>query len=117
MQVAFLVSSFNIRCLPTTVPHNIITRSVLWEEARDASLISLTAKSSKAPELEKAEIKKIEDAVQGTMTAISNFTNSFSRVDKDHIYSFAAGAPASSGIEYDVIRAEKAGKKAKDTFI
>ena len=74
-------------------------------------------KSGKHRELEKAEIKKTEDAVKRTMVAIRNFTNPFSLADKDHLYSLASGAPASFEVEYDVLRAEKAGKNAKDTFI
>ena len=74
-------------------------------------------KARKHCELEKAEINKSEDAVKRTITAIRNFTNPFSIVDKDHLYSLASGAPASSEVELDVLRAETAGKEAKETFI
>lgn len=74
-------------------------------------------KAGKHRELEKAEIKKSEDAVKRTIAAIRNFTNPFSIVDKDHLYSLASGAPASSEVEVDVLRAEAAGKEAKEMFI
>ena len=67
--------------------------------------------------LERAEIKKSEDAVQRTIAAICNFTNPFSLADKDHLYSLASGAPTSSNVEFDVLRTEKTGKKAKEAFI
>ena len=44
-------------------------------------------KAGKHRELERAEIKKSEDAVQRTMSAVRNFTNPFSIPDKDHLYS------------------------------
>ena len=74
-------------------------------------------KARKHCELEKSEIKKSEDAVKCTITAIRNFTNPFSIVDKDHIYSLASGAPASSEVEFDVLHAEAAGKEAREMFI
>lgn len=70
-------------------------------------------KAGKHRELEKAEIKKSEDAVKRTIAAIRNFTNPFSIVDKDHLYSLASGAPASSEVEFDVLRAEAAGKRPR----
>ena len=42
-------------------------------------------KVEKHRELEKAEIKKSEDAVQRTMSAISKFPNPFTIVDKDRL--------------------------------
>lgn len=38
-------------------------------------------------------------------------------VNKDHLYSFTSGAPASSVVELDVLHAEAIAKKAKDKFI
>ena len=74
-------------------------------------------KAGKHRELERAEIKKSEDAVQRTISAIRNFTNPFSSVDKDHLYSLASGAPVSPEVEVDVLRAEASGKEAKELFI
>ena len=62
-------------------------------------------------------MKKSEDAVQRTISAIRNFTNPFSLVDKDHLYSLASGAPVSPVVELDVLRAEAAGKEAKEILL
>ena len=67
--------------------------------------------------LERAEIKKSEDAVQRTMSAVRNFTNPFSIPDKDHLYSLASCAPVSVEVEIDVLCAEALGKEAKKAFI
>ena len=74
-------------------------------------------KFGKHRELELAEIKKSEEAVQRTMTAIHNFTNQFTVPDKHRLYSLASGAPVSAEIEYDVLQAEAIGKAAKGEFI
>ena len=74
-------------------------------------------KAGKHRELEKAKIMKSEEAVMRTISAISNFTNPFTLSDKDHLYSLASGAPASREVESDVLRAETAGKEAKEAFI
>ncbi|XP_015768310.1 PREDICTED: uncharacterized protein LOC107346954 [Acropora digitifera] len=50
-------------------------------------------KAGKHRELERAEIKKSQYAVQRTVSAVRNFTNPFSIPDKDHLYSLASGAP------------------------
>lgn len=68
-------------------------------------------------ELERAEIKKSEDAVQNVMPAINNFTNPFTTVDKDHLYRLASGVPASAEVERDVLCSEMIGPKAEETFI
>ena len=74
-------------------------------------------KAGKHRELERAEIKKSEDAVRRTMSAVRNFTNPFSIPDKDHLYSLAFGAPVSVEVEIDVLRAEALDKEAKKAFI
>ena len=74
-------------------------------------------KAGKHQELERAEVKKSEEAVQHTISAIQNFTNPFSLVDKEHLYSLASGAPASAEVEFDVLHAEAAGKESKRAFI
>lgn len=74
-------------------------------------------KAGKHRELKRAEIKKSEDAVQRTMSAVRNFTNPFTIPDKDHLYSLASGAPVSVEVEIDVLRAEALGKEAKKAFI
>ena len=67
--------------------------------------------------MERAEIKKSDETVQRTISAIRNFTNPFSLVDKNRLYSLASGAPVSPEVELDVLRAEETGKEAKDAFI
>ena len=76
-----------------------------------------SSKSGKHRELERAEIKKSEAAVQRTISAICNFTNPFDMSDKNHLYSLASGAPASLEVELDVLKAEAAGREAKEAFI
>ena len=68
-------------------------------------------------ELERAELNKSEDVVQRTISAIRNFTNPFSIVDKDHLYSLASIAPVSSEVELDVLRAEEVGQEVKELFM
>lgn len=74
-------------------------------------------RAGKHRELEKAEIKKSEEAVQRTMTTICNFTNPFTLDDKDHLYSLASGAPVPYDIEVDILNADETGKTAKAKFI
>lgn len=74
-------------------------------------------KTGKHRELEAAEIKRSEQAVNRTMAAIQCFTNPFTIPDKDHLYSLASGAPSPPMVETDVLRAESAGKIAKQAFI
>ena len=74
-------------------------------------------KAGKHRELEAAEIKKSEEAVQRTLTAIKNFTNPFAIIDKDHLYNIASGAPVSPEVEIDVLQADTVGKEAKKAFI
>lgn len=74
-------------------------------------------KAGKHRELERAEIRKSEEAVQRVITAIQSFTNPFTVSDKDHLYSLASGAPVPPEAENDVLRAETAGKEAKEKFV
>lgn len=73
--------------------------------------------SGKHRELEKANIQKSEEAVQKVLTAINAFTNPFTIPDKERLFSLASGAPAPFEVEVDVLRAEAAGKLAKEAFI
>lgn len=68
-------------------------------------------------ELEKAEIKKSEDAVQRVLTAVKNFTNPFAIADKDRLYCIASGAPIPIDVEMDVLQADAVGKAAKADFL
>ena len=74
-------------------------------------------KAGKHRELEPAQIKKHEDAVQRVISAINGFTNPWTIPDKQHLYSLASGAPIDPEVEKDVLQAEAAGKAAKQQFI
>ena len=76
-------------------------------------------KDGKHRELEAAQIRKSEEAVQRTLVAIhgQSFTNPFTIVDKDRLYSVTSGAPTSVKVELDVLRAEAVGKELKKAFI
>lgn len=74
-------------------------------------------KAGRHRELEKAEIKKGEEAVQRVLGAVSNFINPFTLVDKDKLYCLASGAPAPIEVEMDVLQAETVGNVAKADFI
>ena len=73
-------------------------------------------KAGKHRELEKAAIKKSEEAVQRVVSAVQNFCNPFTITDKDRLYSLASGAPVPLDVEVDVLRAETTGKEAKEEF-
>ena len=53
-------------------------------------------------ELEKAEVKNGEEAIQHILTAVRNFTNPFTIVDKDKVYSLASSAAIPMDVEMDV---------------
>lgn len=74
-------------------------------------------KAGRHRELEAAEIKKSEAAVQRTVTAIHSFTNPFTIPNKECLYSLASGAAAAAAVDVDVLRAEAVGKAAKQEFI
>lgn len=74
-------------------------------------------KAGKHRELEPAQIKKSEEAVQCTITAIKSFTNPFQMMNKERLYSLASGAPVTLEVGVDVLRAEAIGKTAKEAFI
>ena len=74
-------------------------------------------KGGKHRDLEPAQIRKSEAAVQNVITAISHFTNPWRISDKDRLYSLASGAPIPVEIEKDVLGADELGKKLKNEFI
>ena len=74
-------------------------------------------KDGKHRELQAAQIRKSEEAVQRTITAIQNFTNPFTISDKDRLYSIASGAPISIEVELHVLQAEAVGNGLKTAFI
>ena len=96
--------------------HHICSRSVFREMC---GLIDdpECPKAGKHHELEAAEIKKSEKAVQRTLTAIKTFIDPFAITDKDRLYNITSGAPVSPEVEIDILRADTAGKEAKKAFI
>lgn len=67
-------------------------------------------KAGEHRELEPAQIKKSEEAVQRVIAAIKGFTNPWKIPDKSRLYSLASGAPIDPEVEVDVLRAEAAGE-------
>ena len=65
-------------------------------------------KDGKYRELQKTEVKRSEEAVQKTMTAIQSFTNPFTIPDKGQLYCLSSGAAASPEVEVDILRADVA---------
>ena len=63
------------------------------------------------------EIKKTEAAVQRTMSAIEGFMNPWTVDDKERLYILSSGAPVSKEVEYDVLRADEVGRRAKEQFM
>ena len=74
-------------------------------------------KRGKHRELEPAQIRKYEEAVQRVILAIDGFTNPWKIPDKNRLYSLASGAPVDPEVEVDVLQAEAAGRAAKEQFI
>ena len=64
-----------------------------------------------------SEIQKSEQNVLRTVEAFKSFLDPFSVEDNDRLYNISSGAPVPTSIETDVMRAEVAGKKAKEAFI
>ncbi|KAK1892128.1 NN'-diacetyllegionaminic acid synthase [Dissostichus eleginoides] len=73
-------------------------------------------RAGKHRELEKAEGKKGEEAIQRTIETIRNFTNPFTISDKDRLYSLASGAPVLMEVEMDVLQAETVGKRSSNGY-
>lgn len=79
-------------------------------------------KAGKHRDLEKANIKKSEEAVQQTEAAIRNFLNPFSipvpeDPVNDRLYALHSGAPVPLEVEVDVMRADALGEQQKLNFI
>ena len=72
-------------------------------------------KAGRHRKLEKAAVKKGEEAIQQILTAVRNQIHSPSRIKT--VYSLASGAPVPMDVEMDMLRAEAVGKAAKAEFI
>jgi len=64
-----------------------------------------------------AEILKSEKCVKKAQEAVESFINPFMVEDHDKLISLSSGAAAIADIASDVLRAEAAGKEAKEAFI
>ena len=64
-----------------------------------------------------AEILKSEKCVKKAQEAVESFLNPFMVEDHDKLVSLSSGASATPDIATDVLRAEKAGKEAREAFI
>ena len=63
--------------------------------------------AGKHRDLDAAQVRKSERAVQNVMTAISHFTNPWRTPNKEKLFSLASGAPVLADAEVDVLRADK----------
>ena len=73
--------------------------------------------AGKYRDLEAAQVRKSERAIQNVMIAISHFTNPWRTRNKEKLFSLASGAPAPADVEVDVLRADTVGKILKEDFI
>ena len=68
-------------------------------------------------DLDTAQVRKSERAIQNVMTAISHSTNPLRTPNKEKLFSLASGAPVPADVEVDVLRANTVGKTLKEDFI
>ena len=73
--------------------------------------------SRKHRDLDAAQVRKSERAIQNVMTAISHFTNPLGTPNKEKLFSFVSGAAVSADAQVDVHRANTVGKNLKEDFI
>lgn len=82
-----------------------------------ADMLSGTAAETKHHELRPAEMLKSEKLVRKTIEAVESFLNPFELGSTDNLFILSSGAAVSAEVQRDVLRAEQAGKVAKDVFI
>ena len=68
-------------------------------------------------DLGKAEIRRSEAAVNRTMTSIDEWLNPFTIPNHDILYVLSSGSPVPAEVAIDGLRADEAGKIAKQAFI
>ena len=68
-------------------------------------------------DLGRTEIQRSERRVSRTIDAINSFTSPFDVPDHEKLYCISSGVPATLPIEKDIMRAEDAGRQAKEAFI
>ena len=79
-------------------------------------------KAGKHRDMDKANIRKCEEAVEETKEAIASFLNPFrlpvpEDPSEDRLYALHSGAPVSLAVEKDVMRADALGEQQKLNFI
>ena len=62
--------------------------------------------AGKHRDLDAAQVRKSERAVQNVMTAISHFTNPWRTPNKEKLFSLASGAPVPADVEVYVLLAD-----------
>ena len=73
--------------------------------------------AGKHRDLDTAQVRKSERAIQNVMTAISYFTNPWRTPNKEKLFSLASGTPVPADVEVDVFQADTVGKTLKEDFI
>ena len=82
-----------------------------------ANILSDGRTDAKHRDTRPVEIQRSEDNVKKAQQAVTSFINPFDLEIKNELLILSSGAAASAYIAHDVLRAEKAGKEAKDDFI
>ena len=82
-----------------------------------ADMLTDNLSGTKHCDVRPSEILKSEKCVTKAQEAVESFMNPFMIDDKDKLVSLSSGATATKAIEAGVLRAEKAGKDAKEAFI
>ena len=83
-------------------------------------MVGIIPNSDKAcshKDLRQTEITNSEANVRKTISVIQSFVDPFSIDDTANLYNIASGAPVPVPVATDVLRAEQAGKDAKEAFI
>ena len=82
-----------------------------------ADMLSGSTEGIKHRDLRPAEVLKSEKLVCRTMEAVESFLNPFTVDSPDQLLILSSGAAASLAVQKDVLRAEQAGREAKEVFI
>lgn len=73
--------------------------------------------TGKHRDLEAAQVRKSEKAIENVMTAISHLTSHWRTPNKEKLFSFVSGAPVHADVELDVLRDDTVRKTLKKDFI
>ena len=80
-------------------------------------MLSGSTSGTKHHDVRPAEVLKSERLVAKAEEAVESFVNPFSTESQEQLLILSSGAAASHEVQRDVLRAEEAGKDAKETFI